>query len=234
MSSPSGSTTVTRKTFQVEGKVTPATSDVTVNGESVTPDSDGSFYALEVLDPGENEVEIVAENGSKRTEYSRVVTRKLTAEEIAAKEAAEEAARKAAEEEAARRASKYATIGETVRVGDVEWTVTNARYTETLTAEFASPKSGNFVVVDFNFTNLGDEAVTLSTISLPLVDSQGREYEADTDSFMYVPLQKTSSWNRSTPGSPSRVRSSTRSHQTPLASPCKPEIWHSSRARQPA
>jgi hypothetical protein len=137
---------------------------------------------LEVLDPGENEVEIVAENGSKRTEYSRVVTRKLTAEEIAAKEAAEE--------EAARRASKYATIGETVRVGDVEWTVTNARYTETLTAEFASPKSGNFVVVDFNFTNLGDEAVTLSTISLPLVDSQGREYEADTDSFMYVPLQK--------------------------------------------
>lgn len=44
--------------------------------------------------------------------------------------------------------------------------------------------------MDFNFTNQGNEAVTLDPVSLTLVDAQGRESEADTDSFGYIPADK--------------------------------------------
>jgi hypothetical protein len=204
VSSPSQSTTVTSDTFEVKGKVTPANSEVTVNGEGVTPDDDGSFGTLLTLDLGKNEIKITAAKGSKQAEYSQVVTRKLSEKESAARKAAEEAAeeaaakKKAAEEAAAKKraaeAAKNATIGDTVRVGDAEWTVTNARRAKVLRQEgFGScgdTKQGNFVIVGFRFTNQSNEAVTLDTISLPLHDSQGRVYEADTDTFGYIPAEK--------------------------------------------
>src|SRR5215207_9438429 len=43
VSSPSGSPTVTKESIEVKGKVTPANSKVTVNGEGLTPAEDGSF-----------------------------------------------------------------------------------------------------------------------------------------------------------------------------------------------
>jgi hypothetical protein len=210
VSSPSESTTVTSDTFEVKGKVTPATSEVTVNGGGVTPDADGSFGTLLTLDLGKNEIKITAAKGSNQAEYSQVVTRKLSEKESAAKKAAEEEAakKKAAEEEAAKKrvaeeaaakkraveAAKNATIGDTVRVGDAEWTVTNARRAKVLRQKgfgsFGDTKQGNFVIVGFRFTNQSNEAVTLDTISLPLHDSQGRVYEADTDTFGYIPAEK--------------------------------------------
>lgn len=84
-----------------------------------------------------------------------------------------------------------AQVGDTVKVGNVAWQVTNAQQTSALKSQFGSrPKRGNFVIVDFLFTNNGNEAVTLDTISLTLKDERGRKFEPDTDTFEYVPARK--------------------------------------------
>jgi len=182
VNSPSESTKVTSDTFEVKGKVTPANSEVTVNGGSVTPYDDGSFSALLTLDLGENEIKITAENGSKQDEYSQVVTRKLSEKEIAAKKAAE---KKAAEEAAA----KNATLGDTVSVGNAEWTVTDAFLTDQLKSGFGTQKRGRFVVVDFTFTNNRDEEVTLDPeLHMVLKDSRSREFGPDPDAWEFVPV----------------------------------------------
>ncbi|MBV9454859.1 MAG: DUF4352 domain-containing protein, partial [Rubrobacter sp.] len=81
-------------------------------------------------------------------------------------------------------------IGDTVTVGDSAWVITDATPTSQLTPQFGSPKQGNFVTVDFNFTNNGDKAKTLSTPIIKLIDSTGREFSADTDSWSYVPADR--------------------------------------------
>jgi hypothetical protein len=81
-------------------------------------------------------------------------------------------------------------IGDPVKAGKVEWNVTNARQVTELKAPYSGRKRGNFVIVDFNFTNGTKEAVTLDSASLTLIDSQGRKFEADTDTFEYVPTNK--------------------------------------------
>ena len=94
-------------------------------------------------------------------------------------------------------------IGDTVTVGDVAWQVTDAQQTTELSSqfgEFGSPKQGNFVIVDFLFTNNGDEAVTLDPISLTLIDGQEREFEPDTDTFEYIPEEKDIFLNQVNPG----------------------------------
>ena len=121
------------------------------------------------------------------------------AEEQERREEAAEARKKAAEAAAA-----TAKIGETVRAGDAEWTVTYARRANVLRqkgfGQFGDSKQGNFVVMDFTFTNRASESVTLDSISLPLFDSQGRQYEADTDTFGYIPAEKDIFLNQVNPG----------------------------------
>jgi Glucodextranase, domain B/zinc-ribbon domain len=72
--SPSGSPTVTSDSIEVKGKVTPANSKLTVNGEGVTPADDGSFSTFFDLSLGENDIQITAEKGSEQAEASRTVT----------------------------------------------------------------------------------------------------------------------------------------------------------------
>jgi hypothetical protein len=91
-------------------------------------------------------------------------------------------------------------------VGVGEWIVTNASYANTLTSDYGDTKSGNFVIVDFTFTNIGDEAVTLTTSYVVLLDSQGREFEPDTDTSATSTRTRTSSSTRSTPASPSKAK----------------------------
>jgi Domain of unknown function (DUF4352) len=85
-------------------------------------------------------------------------------------------------------------IGQPVRVGDVTWTVTNARQVSEIRekglGQFGQTKRGNFVIVDFNFTNNSSEAVTLDSASVALIDSSGNKSEADPDTFGYVPANK--------------------------------------------
>ena len=77
--------------------------------------------------------------------------------------------------------------GEPLTVGDAVWTVTQARQANQLTAEFSEPEQGNFVIVNFDFTNNGSEPLTVDEGSLAVVDSEGRRNGADPDKFEYIP-----------------------------------------------
>jgi Domain of unknown function (DUF4352)/zinc-ribbon domain len=92
------------------------------------------------------------------------------------------------------------SIGDPVNAGKVEWNVTNARQVTELKAPYSSKKQGNFVIVDFTFTNGTKEAVTLDTASLTLIDSEGRKFEADTDAYEYVPTNKNIFLEQVNPG----------------------------------
>ena len=83
--------------------------------------------------------------------------------------------------------SPTAKIGEPLRVGSVTWVVQDAKTVTELTSSYEKPVRGNFVVVNFTFTNEGKEAATLDTASMALVDSEGRRNEADPDKFGYIP-----------------------------------------------
>src|SRR5215217_2318841 len=85
-------------------------------------------------------------------------------------------------------------IGQPVHVGEVTWTVTNARQVSEIRekgfGQFGETKRGNFVIVDFNFTNNSSEAVTLDSASLSLIDNSGNKSEVDPDYSSYVPANK--------------------------------------------
>lgn len=73
-------------------------------------------------------------------------------------------------------------------VGDAERLVNKAVQTDQLQSQFGGPPAqGNFVVVDFTFTNNTGEAVTLDPATMTFIDGQDRQFEADTDSFKYIP-----------------------------------------------
>lgn len=87
-------------------------------------------------------------------------------------------------------AQTVAGIGATVPVGDVAWQVNDASQATQLSTDYGESKQGNFVIVDFVFQNNGNEAVTLDSSSVALVDGQGRESQVDTDNFAYVDPNK--------------------------------------------
>ena len=80
-----------------------------------------------------------------------------------------------------------AEIGEPLRVGGITWVVQDAKKVTELTSSYEKPIRGDFVVVNFTFTNEGKEAATLDTASMTLVDDEGRRSEADPDKFGYIP-----------------------------------------------
>jgi hypothetical protein len=85
-------------------------------------------------------------------------------------------------------------IGQPVHVGEVTWAVTNARQVSEIREKgfgrFGETKRGNFVIVDFTFTNNSSEAVTLDSASLSLIDSSGNKSEVDPDYSSYVPTKR--------------------------------------------
>jgi hypothetical protein len=198
LSSPSGSPTVTKDSIEVKGKVTPAASKVTVNGEGVTPGDDGSFSTPFHLNVGENYIQITAEKGSEQADASRTVTRKLSEKEIAAQGAAEEKAKtgepqvqenkeQPQAENKPRPQAEY-SVGQTAQVANVQWRVSDAYLTNQLRSNFGTQKRGRFVVVDFTFTNNRDEEVTLDPeLHMVLKDRRGREFGTDVDSWEYMP-----------------------------------------------
>lgn len=79
-------------------------------------------------------------------------------------------------------------VGQTAQVGNVEWKVTDAFLKDQLKGTFGTQKGGNFVVVDFTFTNNRTEEVTLDPeLHMLLKDSQGREFGSDLDAWEFVP-----------------------------------------------
>jgi hypothetical protein len=91
-------------------------------------------------------------------------------------------------------------IGESATVADASWVVTSAVPRTRITSQFVDPKQGNFVVVDFRFTNNGSEAKTLHQNALKLLDGDGREFDPDTDTFGYIPTERNIFLEQVNPG----------------------------------
>lgn len=78
------------------------------------------------------------------------------------------------------------SIGETVVVGDVAWAVTDVEESDILVSRLGS-EEGNFVIVDLAFQNNSNQDITFATPFVTLVDSEGREFEADIEyNFTHV------------------------------------------------
>jgi hypothetical protein len=77
-------------------------------------------------------------------------------------------------------------IGQTVKFSNVAWQVTTVRQATELKAPSYPKKKGNFVIVDFLFTNNADEATKLYPGSLTLLDGEGCEFEMGPNEFVYI------------------------------------------------
>lgn len=90
-------------------------------------------------------------------------------------------------------------LGETVEVGNVSWTINSVQESTELRA-LGEKKQGNFVTVELTFINNGDEAVTLDSASLAIIDDQNRTFDTDTDASLYVPTNRDLFLNQVNPG----------------------------------
>jgi uncharacterized protein DUF4352 len=93
-------------------------------------------------------------------------------------------------------------VGQTATVGDASWVVSSARSTKQITDQFGAlpPKQGDYVVVNFTFTNNGTDSKTLSPNIIALYDGQNRKSSPDTDTFGYIPQDKNILLNQVNPG----------------------------------
>ena len=73
-----------------------------------------------------------------------------------------------------------ASVGDPVTVGDVQWTVTKAEWSDVLVSRFGT-EEGNFVILTLDFSNNSNQDIRLATPLLALVDSEGREFEPDIE-----------------------------------------------------
>jgi hypothetical protein len=89
-------------------------------------------------------------------------------------------------ETAAEQKGPKGKIGQTVKFSNVAWQVTTVRQATQLKAPSYPKKKGNFVIVDFLFTNNADEATTLDSGSLTLIDGEGCEFEMQPNEFEYI------------------------------------------------
>jgi Domain of unknown function (DUF4352)/zinc-ribbon domain len=96
-------------------------------------------------------------------------------------------------EQANKSQGKSYGIGDTVPVGDVSYRVTGAKRVKQLPdpLHLDPPMRGNFILITFVFTNNGNDPANVSDIGLYLYDSQGREFETDTDAAMNLPQDKS-------------------------------------------
>lgn len=82
---------------------------------------------------------------------------------------------------------KAYVIGDRVVSGDIAYTVTKCETSPTLSNEYSSTSSdGIFVILDMDLENIGKETITMTSNYVKLVDDQGRVFESDSDSWMYI------------------------------------------------
>lgn len=90
--------------------------------------------------------------------------------------------------------TKKAKIGDTVKAGDLEYTVQNAEAKQSVEQPFGGAKkasAGQFIVLDLQVKNTGSKKVTMDSNLTQLKDSDGAEYEAEptlTDGFFLEQL----------------------------------------------
>jgi hypothetical protein len=111
------------------------------------------------------------------------------------------------------------------RVGRLAVLVTGL-LVEQLKSGFGTQKRGDFVVVDFTFTNNRDEEVTLDPeLHMVLKDSQGREFGSDPDAWEFVPTNLMIFLEPIDHGVSTDGRVSSKWTQTPKASRSRSTTW---------
>jgi hypothetical protein len=136
---------------------------------------------------GSGDVEGAGGDGASQEEPAPQPERDAASEEEAPEDEAAPEGQEPEQEETPER--RTVAVGEPVNVGEVAWVVNNAAEATELQSqfgEFGENQQGNFVVIDFTFTNNSAEAVTLDTVSMVLVDGGGRRFEADPAAFEYI------------------------------------------------
>jgi hypothetical protein len=83
--------------------------------------------------------------------------------------------------------SEVYSVGDRVVVGDIAYTVTNARMASSIgDSTFGDQADGIFVIVDMKLENLGKETITMSSSYVKAIDSQGRVFESDSGAWIYL------------------------------------------------
>jgi hypothetical protein len=96
---------------------------------------------------------------------------------------------------------KECAVGKECDLGTGKVTITSAKPTKTLTAEYASAQSGNWFVVTFDYTYSGNQPATTGEIPWMLEDGKGRTYQTDTDAeITYSDLNESIIYEELNPG----------------------------------
>lgn len=83
--------------------------------------------------------------------------------------------------------SEVYSVGDRVVVGDIAYTVTNARMASSIgDSTFGDQADGVFVIVDMKLENLGKETITMSSSYVKAIDSQDRVFESDSGAWIYL------------------------------------------------
>jgi hypothetical protein len=81
----------------------------------------------------------------------------------------------------------YYSVGDKVTVGDIAYTVNDARTASSVGNSFASEQAdGIFIIVDLTIENMGDESADISSSYIKVIDSQGRTFESDEGAWIYL------------------------------------------------
>jgi uncharacterized protein DUF4352 len=97
------------------------------------------------------------------------------------------AARQKPDGKTAKPKKRAAGLGDPVRDGKFQFTVTKIGHTSAVGTSYLGKKAqGEFVVVNVTVKNIGDEARALSADNQTLFDADGRKFTADSEAAIYV------------------------------------------------
>lgn len=81
-------------------------------------------------------------------------------------------------------------VGESFSVGSgekaIQYTVTSVSTASQVGGDYGEEADGTFVLVELAMENMGDKSLDISSRPFTVVDSQDREYEADTNAMIYA------------------------------------------------
>ncbi|MDQ4002043.1 MAG: DUF4352 domain-containing protein [Actinomycetota bacterium] len=87
-------------------------------------------------------------------------------------------------------ADKECSVGKVCDLGTGKVTITNVEQTDVLNTSLGETYSGNFVVVWFDYTYLGDSTVETGEAPWSLIDSDGNTYSMNFDATSSYGIDK--------------------------------------------
>lgn len=124
-------------------------------------------------------------NGGGSSDTTQTASTVATNTEPQAEQASNEEPAASTEAAVSNEEPAAAKIGDAFKVGDLVFTVDSAKMTTKLKSPLGS-KKGNWMVVAVKVENQSKEAVTIDSSFFKLLESDGAEYETDSDNLMYL------------------------------------------------